>query len=151
MMKEWVRRNILCVKGKDASFSVSDLSQEKVYILLLGMAIWLCASPMTFQTSKWEIGILVQDWGCPQGYGRSKFFLESWSFNPATSFLVSESNACSERKTRSRYSLARGLCSIPQDSSSVHVQADPQPNLKAFLHLITDDKQSLVEENVQGK
>lgn len=39
----------------------------------------------------------------------------------------------------------------PQDSSSVHVKADPQPTLKAFLRLTTDDKQSLVEENVQGK
>ena len=39
---------------------------------------------------------------------------------------------------------------IPQDSS-VHVKADPQPTLKAFLHLIINDKQSLVKENVQGK
>lgn len=70
---------------------------------------------------------------------------------PQPPHSVSESNAYSERKTRSRYSLARGLCSIPQDSSSIHVQADPQPNLKAFLHLITDGQAKPAEENVQGK
>lgn len=39
MIKEWVRKKILGIKGKDASLSVSDLSEENIYIVLLGMAI----------------------------------------------------------------------------------------------------------------
>lgn len=69
---------------------------------------------------------------------------ESWSFNPATSF-------CFREQCMFREEDQVKVRPTPQDSSSVHVKADPQPTLKAFLRLTTDDKQSLVEENVQGK